>query len=490
MTAKAVERRIEMKVNVGCNGLTMKELAKICGGMLCYVGGDVGADIPFRSVCTDSREATEGTLFVALGGERVDGHDYIAAAVRSGNDCVLCERIPESIDSKYVAVVVDDSLRAVGELAKAYDRRINHRKVAITGSVGKTTTKEFVAAVLSEGFRVHKTEGNYNSNIGMPLSMLSMQNDTEVSVLEMGMSNRGEIEYLSRIAEPDIAIVTNIGSSHMEHLGSRENICHAKMEIVKGLRKGGTLLLNGDDPMLRAYLTPGVTPVFVGIETECDFRAVNIRNCIGNTIFDIEYSGGTLRNISIPVMGKHNVYAALYAFAVGIRMGLDEKTVVNGLTRYRPVGMRQRIYEVGGITVIEDCYNASPESMKAAINVLQSLSAEKKAGRMTAVLGDMYELGASSDVFHEEVGMYFAKKGGAMLYTFGENAEDIARGAILGGMNPENIFRNQSVRSPELTGEMLIHSLRAGDTLLVKASRGAAAERIIEYIKTNSERLQ
>ena len=479
-----------MKVNVGCNGLTMRELAKICGGMLCYVGGETGRDIPFSSVCTDSREAAEGTLFVALGGERVDGHDYIAAAVSSGNDCVLCERIPETTDHKYVAVVVDDSLRAVGELAKAYDRRINHRKVAITGSVGKTTTKEFVASVLSEGFRVHKTEGNYNSNIGMPLSMLSMQNDTEVSVLEMGMSNRGEIEYLSRIAEPDIAIVTNIGSSHMEHLGSRENICHAKMEIVKGLRPGGTLLLNGDDPMLRAYLTPGVKPIFVGIETECDFRAVNIRQCIGNTIFDINYNGSTVRNITIPVMGKHNIYAALYAFAVGIRMGLDESIIISGLTRYRPVGMRQRIYDVGSITVIEDCYNASPESMRAAINVLQSLSSEKKAGRMAAVLGDMYELGSNSDAFHEQVGMYFAEKGGSMLYTFGQNAEEIANGAILGGMYPENIYRNRDIRSPHITGEMLIHSLRAGDTLLVKASRGAAAERIIEYLKTNSDRLK
>jgi len=326
-----------MKVNVGCNGLTMTELARICGGMLYCVGGELNRDLPFRSVCTDSREATEGTLFVALGGERVDGHDYIAAAVSSGNDCVLCERIPESVNSKYVAVVVDDSMRAVGELAKAYDRRINHRKVAITGSVGKTTTKEFVAAVLSAGFRVHKTEGNYNSVIGMPISMLSTENDTEVSVLEMGMSNRGEIEYLSKIAEPDIAIVTNIGSSHMEYLGSRENICHAKMEITKGLKTGGTLLLNGDDPMLRAYLTPGIRPIFVGIDTESDFRAINIRECIGNTLFDISYNGRIATNVSIPVMGRHNVYAALYAFAVGVRLGLNEETIIEGLNRYRPL---------------------------------------------------------------------------------------------------------------------------------------------------------
>ena len=478
-----------MKVNVGCNGLTMTELARMCGGMLCYVGGEVNRDMPFSSICTDSREAAEGTLFVALGGERVDGHDYIGAAVSSGNGCVLCERIPDAVDHKYLAVVVDDSLRAVGELAKAYDRRINHRKVAITGSVGKTTTKEFVAAVLSEGFRVHKTEGNYNSNIGMPLSMLSMQNDTEVSVLEMGMSNLGEIEYLSRIAEPDIAIVTNIGSSHMEHLGSRENICRAKMEITRGLKSDGTLLLNGDDPMLRAYLTPDISPVFVGINSECDYRAINVRERIGCCIFDIAYNGKVVRNVNIPVMGKHNIYAALFAFAVGIRMGLDETTIVNGLNRYRPVSMRQNIYEVGGITVIEDCYNASPESMRAAISVLQKLSSEKKAGRMAAVLGNMYELGSTTDALHEEIGLFYARHGGELLYTFGEYAEHIAGGAVLGGIDPERIFRNADTRNPAITGEMLLHSLRVGDTLLVKASRGAAAERIINYLKENQDRI-
>ena len=478
-----------MRVNIGCKELTMTELAQMCGGMLCCVGGEVNRNMPFRYVCTDSREASEGALFVALGGERVDGHDYIGAAVSSGNGCVLCERLPETRDGRYVAVVVEDSLRAVGELAKAYDRRLNRRKVAITGSVGKTTTKEFVAAVLAEGYRVHKTEGNYNSTLGMPLSLLSMEENTQVSVLEMGMSGFGEIEYMSRIAEPDIAIVTNIGSSHMEYLGSRENICHAKMEIVKGLKKGGTLLLNGDEPMLRAYLTPDVQPVFVGIDSPCDFQATNLRQGLGRTVFDVCYGGKTVQNVAIPTMGRHNVYAALFAYAVGVRMNLDDKTIVNGLNRYRPVGMRQNIYELGSLTVIEDCYNASPESMRAAIDVLQSLSSQKKAGRMAAVLGDMYELGENGERFHEEIGMYFAKKGGSLLYPFGSSSEQIARGAVLGGAHPESIYQNGNVRSPELTGEMLLYSLRAGDTLLVKASRGAAAERIINYLKENKDRL-
>ena len=477
-----------MRVDVGCKTLTMSELARICGGILTFVGGEFNRDIPFSYVCTDSRETADGALFVALGGERVDGHDYIGAAISSGSDCVLCERIPDlSHDSKYVAVVVEDSIKAVGELAKAYDRRINHRKVAITGSVGKTTTKEFVSTVLSEGFRVHKTQGNYNSNIGMPLSMLSMSNDTEVSVLEMGMSGFGEIEYLSGIAEPDIAIVTNIGSSHMGHLGSRENIGRAKLEIVKGLKKGGTLLLNRDDDILASYQNPDFQPVYVAIDNDADFRAVNIRYTVNKTIFDIVTRTGVVENVTIPVIGDHNVYAALFAFAVGVRMNLDIDVIMRGLASFRPMGMRQNIYDMGKLTIIEDCYNASPESMRAAIKVLRSIN--KQGGRMCALLGDMYELGSSSELFHEQVGLDFARNGGSMLFTFGENANGIAHGAILGGVATENIFLNPDIRNPELSGEMLLHSLRAGDTLLVKASRGAAAERVLTYLKENADRL-
>ncbi len=477
-----------MKVNVGCKTLTMSELARFCGGILTFVGGEFNRDIPFSYVCTDSRETADGALFVALGGERVDGHDYIDAAVSSGSGCVLCERIPEPItDKKYVAVVVEDSLKAVGELAKAYDRRINHKKVAITGSVGKTTTKEFVAAVLGENFRVHKTEGNYNSNIGMPLSMLSMSNDTEVSVLEMGMSDFGEIEYLSRIAEPDIAIVTNIGSSHMGHLGSRENIGRAKLEIVKGLKKGGTLLLNGDDDILRAYTNPDFRAVYVGIEGDADFRAVNIRQSMFKTTFDIVTRKGTVEGVTIPAVGKHNVYAALFAFATGIRMNIPTGMILAGLENFKAVGMRQNIYTLGEITVIEDCYNASPESMRAAIGVLQSV--RREGGRTVALLGDMYELGDMSEHFHEEVGMNFARSGGDALYTFGARADIIARGALLGGVTPENVFRNPDIKNAALSGEMLLHTLKRGDTLLVKASRGASAERVIEYLKQNKDRL-
>lgn len=479
-----------MKVNIGWNKITMAELAQICGGMLCFVGGEINKDMLFDSVCTDSRETAEGALFVAIDGERVNGHDYIDAALSSGSGCVLCERIPESLtDKKYAAVVVEDSVKAMGELAKAYDRRLNHRKVAITGSVGKTTTKEFVAAVLGQSFRVHKTEGNFNSNIGMPLSMLSMKHDTEVSVLEMGMSALGEIEYLSKIAEPDVAIVTNIGSSHMEHLGSRENICKAKLEIIKGLKKSGTLLLNGDEPLLRDIDEPDFSPIYVGIDNEnCDFRAVNIKSEDKITTFDVVMGDRKICGVEIPALGKHNVYAATFALAVGVRMGVADEDILRGLRNFKPVGMRQNIYDLNGITVIEDCYNAAPESMKAAISVMKELS-ERNGGRMTALLGDMYELGENSEKLHEEVGLEFSRMGGKVLYTFGKGASNIARGAVLGGVMNEDVYINEDVRNPELSGEMILKSLKAGDILLVKASRGAAAERVIRYIKENRDRI-
>jgi len=479
-----------MKVNVGCNALTMHELADICGGMLCYAGGE-NRNMPFRSVCTDSRETEKDSLFVALGGARVDGHDYIGAALSLGSECVMCERIPDALtDKKYVALVVSDTLKAVGELAKAYDRRINNRKVAITGSVGKTTTKEFVAAVLGENLRLHKTEGNYNSTLGMPLSLLAMRNDTQVSVLEMGMSNRGEIEYLSKIAEPDIAIITNIGSSHMEYLGSRENICKAKLEIVKGMKSDGLLFLNGDEPLLRnREELEGKKYFYVGFSDDCDYRAENVRYDMDMTMFDICHDDRVVKNISIPMLGKHNVYAAMFAYAVGTNMGLSDEAIIHGLNNFRSVGMRQNVYDIGDITIIEDCYNASPESTRAAIAVLSHMVKMRGKGRMTALLGDMYELGENEKMFHESIGLEFARRGGSALFTFGELADMIAGGAMLGGMRMESIYRNPNISQPEISGEMLLRELMPGDTLLVKASRGAAAERVLRYLKENQDRL-
>ena len=480
-----------MKINIGTRAISMSRLAQICGGMLHCIGGESDQDVQFESICTDSRESAAGALFIALGGERVDGHDYIDAALSMGGGCVLCERIPEKIsERKCAAVIVEDSVKAVGELAKAYDRSINHKKIAVTGSVGKTTTKEFIAAVLGEKYRVHKTEGNYNSNIGLPLSILSMKDDTEISVLEMGMSDLGEIDYLSRLAEPDVAVITTIGTSHIGRLGSRENICRAKLEIVNGLKPGGTLIVNGDEPMLENYRKDGIKVCRVAIKNEnAEYRATNIRICDNQTVFDVITPVSAIRDVAIPVLGEHNVMAALFAFAAGVGYGLDVSYITKGLSNFKQVGMRQNIYDIGSVKIIEDCYNASPESMRAAFKVQSSMVKESGEGRMVALLGDMYELGEESERLHEQVGADFALAGGEALFTFGESADGIARGAILHGIETESVFRNPDVKSPAISGEMLLHFLKSGDVLLVKASRGAAAERIIEYLKANKDRI-
>ena len=323
------------------------------------------------------------------------------------------------------------------------------------------------------------------------MSLLTMTDDTQVSVLEMGMSNRGEIEYLSHIAEPDIAIITNIGSSHMEYLGSRENICKAKLEIVKGLKDGGLIFLNGDEPLLRnREELNGKNYKYVGFSEDCDVRATNVKVGLTKTYFDITYDGKTVEGVSVPIVGEHYVYGALFAYAVGISMQLPDEEIAIGLNEFRVVGMRQTIFDIGDITVIQDCYNASPESMKASIGVLNNIIRQRGYGRMTALLGDMYELGDCAESAHESVGIEFARRGGAMLYTFGSLADTIANGAILGGMQSENVFRNADISRADISGEMLISTLQAGDMLLVKASRAVKAEKVIEYLKENEARLR
>ena len=467
--------------------LSINDIVRYTGGEAVLVNCDTAP--PVISYCTDSREVTRGTLFAAIAGERVDGHDYIMSAVEAGASLILCERVPEEIknskDISCALVVVDNTVEAIGKLCHNYKKLLAHKTVAITGSVGKTTTKEFVYAVLSEKYKTHKSSGNHNNELGLPMTVFEMKKDAEIAVLEMGMCNFGEIEYLSEIAEPDVALVTTIGSSHLENLGSRENICKAKLEIVKGLKKGGKLILNGDEPLLEHMRESEYAPIFVGIKnTDADYLAQNIRYENMRTVFDVVYDKGTVTDIEISVMGEHNVYAALFAFATGITLGLDENEIRRGLAKFKNAAMRQNVYALGEITVIEDCYNASPESMRAAVNVLSDLASIRQNGRMIALLGDMRELGPDSDDLHKKVGAYAADKKVDALFTYGELAENIAIGAIQGGMNENDIFVNRDCSDPQKTGDALIDHLRSGDILLVKASRAVAAEKVIEYLKT------
>jgi UDP-N-acetylmuramoyl-tripeptide--D-alanyl-D-alanine ligase len=374
-------------------------------------------------------------------------------------------------------VIVNDTVKAINDVACAYASKRKYKKIAVTGSVGKTTTKEFVSVAFGNK-NVHKTQGNFNSTIGMPLSLMSTPTQTEIAVLEMGMSGRGEIKLMSETAKPDIAIITNIGSSHIEMLGSREGIRDAKLEIVSGLDKNGVLLINGDDPMLTG-ISVGVKTVSVGIYSEsCDFRAVDIVEETEGTVFSVIANGRRTERVFIPVLGNHNVYAALFAYASAILLGETEKDITERLSLFEKPKMRQNIFEINGITIIEDCYNASPESMKAALEVQAGLIERRGRGRSIALLGNMLELGSFSRELHRDVGVFASQKGLQKLVTFGELASFIADASGI-----EDAVKIEDTSAHEKAAEILYGMLETGDILLVKASRGVAAEKIIEILK-------
>ena len=470
-----------MKIAFSTNQISFGTLARMCGGELHQ--GALG-EVSVRSICTDSREADSETAFVALRGERVDGHDFIGAALERGCRCIICEHRNEMLDrSDATAIVVNDSELALSKLANAYRQYLRCKTVAVTGSVGKTTTKDLIASVLSVSSHTSMTPGNHNSLVGMPLSMLALPTECDWAVLEMGMSNFGEIERLSITAEPDIAIITNVGSSHLEMLGSRENICRAKLEILSGLKENGILILTGDEPLLANVGGKSYHTVYVSVSSEkADFYAKNIRVETDRTVFDIVRGERVVKDLAVRLLGKHNVYAALYAFAVAVIAGMNEDDIREGLWRYVPEGMRQHIYQLGKITVIEDCYNASPESMICAVDVLEQYS-RRTGNRSVAVLGDMLELGNDSPALHRSVGAYLAKKKIQRLFTVGGGGDQIAVGARQNGMSKARITQNSDVLDLQGTAEALLKDLQEGDVVLFKASRSVGAERIIDAIK-------
>jgi UDP-N-acetylmuramoyl-tripeptide--D-alanyl-D-alanine ligase len=457
-------------------GFTAEEIVHITGGSLKGI-----LTAPITQLSTDSRDKNNGGLFVAIKGERFDGHEFIGEAVKNGAVCYLTSR-PDSGYYDAAAVLTDDTVAALGALANAHRRRIDPVTVAVTGSVGKTTTKQFIYSVLNEVYNTHKTEGNLNNEIGLPLTLLQLTKKNGASVLEFGMSARGEISRLSRIAEPDIAVITNIGSSHIEYLGSREGIRDAKMEIVEGLRPGGRLFLNGDEPLL-----DGVKDA---IYITFDDRNINTADItigsavsdIDGSIFDISAFGKKIRDIEIPVIGCHNIYNAAVAFGVGLTLNMCEDDIRRGLLKFKNTGMRQNIYKSDGMTIIEDCYNASPESMASSLAVLAAVS-RQNGSRSIAVLGDMRELGGWSETLHLGVGRLAAESRVTLLFTFGEDAKLIAEGAAKAGMNSGSIYIFEDISDPKPLICALQNLLAEGDTVLFKASRAIELERVVNALK-------
>ncbi|KYH32596.1 UDP-N-acetylmuramoyl-tripeptide--D-alanyl-D-alanine ligase [Neomoorella mulderi] len=439
------------------------------------VGGE--GTTPVRGVSTDSRSIKPGMLFIALKGERFDGHDFIGMALAGGAAAAIGEHFPPEIvagrQPEQALIQVDDTLLALQRLA-AYHRQKNFTGplIAVTGSSGKTTTKNLVAAVLSTGMKVLKTPGNFNNEIGLPLTLLGLSPEHEAAVVEMAMRGPGEITALCAIARPTMGIITNIGTAHLERLGSVANIAAAKGELLASLPPGGVAILNGDDEWCRKLAaTCPCRVIFYGIKSEADVMARDI-TALGaqGTTFTAVFPEAEVR-LQIPVPGLHNVYDTLAALAAGYTLSLAPGTMTAGLKNWPAENLRQELRPgPGGCLVFNDAYNANPESMQAALQVLATLP-----GRKVAVLGDMRELGPAAPALHREIGRFAAGTGLFRLVTVGELAREIAAGAIAAGMPPGQVFSCASHR--EAAGHL--RDLGAGDVVLFKGSRLAGMEQVL-----------
>jgi len=443
--------------------ITLQQAALWCGGKV----EQKYSDVVFLGANNDSRKITEGQLFVALQGER-DGHDFIPAALKKGAAAVLCTHC----DGDYPAIVVEDTRIALGQIARGERERIGMKVVGVTGSVGKSTTKEMIAAVLGSKYRVNKTPENHNNDIGMPMAILSMAEDTEVAVLEMGMNHFREIAYLASIGKPDVAVIINIGVAHIENLGSREGILQAKLEILEGMPADGTVVFNGDDKLLwgQKQKIDKKTVYFGTQNPESDVLGQEICQKDGILSFAAYFRGERIP-IELMLEGEHYVHDALAAIAVGLKMGVSAEQIRQSMFSFRNMAGRQEIYEKNGFTIIEDCYNAGPESMEAALTVLGN-----RTGRRVAVLGDMLELGVCTAAEHYKVGRIVAEKADILL-AYGPNSIRMLKGAITGGM-PQT--RARAFTEQDKLIEVLKQLAKPGDVLLFKGSHGMHMEQVLE----------
>ena len=428
-----------------------------------------------NAVVTDNRAVQPGCVFVAIKGERVDGHDFAAPAYKDGAIVVVAQHPVDGVPIDRT-VLVKDPLDAMIALGANYREQFQPLVLAVTVSVGKTTTKEYCAAVFGVFGETLKTEGNQNNEIGMPNTLFRMDGETRYAVVEMGMQKLGEIHKLTMAARPAGALITKIGTSHIEHLGSIENILRAKLEICDGLPQGAPLIMNGDDPLLKSAQLPGhVQGIYAGIEDPtCEVRALEITpEGVGQRFRILDNQYGDF-SAFVPAVGRHHVQDALLAYTAATRLGLNAGTAVAALANYRPAGMRQNIIRKGGAIIIEDCYNANPDSMAAALEVLAQLPAQ---GRKIAVLGDMFELGNTAEQAHRELGRQCARQGVQLLFTVGPLAALAGEEAQLAGVDV-TICADNAEAAAKL--KKVLHS---GDAVLVKASRGMHFEEILDAIK-------
>ena len=442
--------------------ITLKQAAAWCGGTV----EEKYENVEFFGANNDTRIIKEGQLFIVLQGAR-DGHDFIPMAMEKGAAAVLASRKV----GDYPAIYVEDPRIALGRIAREELKRIGCRTVGVTGSVGKSTTKEMISTVLESTYRIAKTPANHNNDIGMPMAVLSMPEDTEVAVLEMGMNHFREIAYLSEIARPDVGVIINVGTMHIEFLGSREGIRKAKMEIVEGMAPGAPLLLNGDNDLLRELEEmPDQTVTYFGTDPGCGIWADDVRQ--GEYLTFTAHCGDVEIPVKMALEGEHFVPDALAAIAVGIQLNVDPEKISEALAAFRNMAGRQEIFQAGEFTIIKDCYNAGPESMAAALNVLAG-----RKGRKIAVLGDMLELGASAHSEHYKLGRIAAQKAD-LLFAYGPHGTVVAEGALTGGMPEACVF---AFTEHEALAAELKKAAKAGDILLFKGSRGMHMEISLEH---------
>lgn len=454
--------------------LSLKKAATAVSGKLVNCPDE---DAVVYAVSTDTRTITEGAVFVALKGENSDGHKFISVAAEKGALCCIANKDAQ-VPNNVPLLLVDDTSVALLDLAGAYRREMKIPVVAVTGSVGKTSTRGMIASVLSQKYNTLATEGNFNNEIGVPLTLFRISKENDIAVVEMGMNHFGELSRITTAAKPDTAVITNVGEAHIENLGSREGILKAKLEVLEGLSRDGTVILNGDNDMLKSVNgTLDFETVYFGTEKKCcDVTAKNIKTYAEGSEFNFEI-GGREYKATIGVPGRHHIYNALAAIVVGMKYNLTPNEMIDGIREFVPVGMRQAAIEIGEYTVIKDCYNANPTSMRAGLEVL---SLKETEGRRVAILGDMKELGTISEKAHFDTGKLVPKYNVDCLITVGECAKQIADGAELSGMDSQCVY---SFDNNEQLTEKLYDILKPNDVILLKGSRSMKLEEIAEFME-------
>lgn len=451
--------------------MTLRHMAQACEGI--YVGSEADADREISSITTDSRKVEPGGLFAAIKGARVDGHDFIPAVLEQGALAVISEkRLPEG-SGNYI--LVEHTVKALGAIAAYYLEQLQIPVVGITGSVGKTSTKEMIAAVLSQKYRTLKTAGNFNNDLGLPLTIFRLRDEDEIAVLEMGISHFGEMHELARIAKPDTCVITNIGQCHLEFLGDRDGVLRAKSEIFDFLREDGYIILNGEDDKLETLReVRGIRPAFFGLGKECAVYADCISPCgLSGVACRIHTEQGTF-DVTVPIPGLHMVLNSLAGTAVGLHYGLTLEQIRAGIESLQPVDGRFHIIRTEKLTLIDDCYNANPMSMVSSLKVLNDA-----LGRKVAVLGDMGELGPEEASLHREVGVQAGALGIDRYLLAGPLCRNLAEGLLSVRPDAEvTCYETLQELLRDLSGQ-----LQPDDTVLIKASHFMHFEKVVELLK-------